>query len=390
MSGAQMYIRNKLCFLENSGWNVLVLFYTDGPVLIDELVKFIPNRMPVLEKPVQTVSGKEISDFVTKVRQMIPEGSDVVIESLDFNLAFWGEILAQSFSGKHLFYPLTEKIPVARGREGDFLSTKYRRGEFVAPNSRVKLALPDIELDEAHPYFELPSYSNVVSTEEVDLSYNEEWPVVLSLGRLEKTYIKSMLAEIIKFCETNDVTINLFVVGSAPDQRTVDKVRRIIDSCKKIKPTYFGYMYPIPLDLIRAADVAIASSGSVFIPYKQGIPTIAIDINTHEAIGVYGHTTFAKIRTTEPIVCTSGLLEDILLRKKYPKSSQEDIDGPEDSDDIFRQHLEVMSKSSQGKQYYDVQLIYSTGQRAIAKAKFAILQILHKLNLYCPDMSFRN
>ena len=96
------------------------------------------------------------------------------------------------------------------------------------------------------------------------------------------------------------------------------------------------------------------------------------------------------IRTTEPIVCTSGLLEDILLRKKYPKSSQEDIDGPEDSDDIFRQHLEVMSKSSQGKQYYDVQLIYSTGQRAIAKAKFAILQILHKLNLYCPDMSFRN
>ena len=390
MSGAQMYMRNKLCFLENNGWNVLVLYYTDGPVLIDELVKFIPNRIPVLEKTVQTVSDKDVSDVIGKVRQMIPEGSDVVIESLDFNLAFWGEILAQSFGGKHLFYPLTEKIPVARGRERDFLAAKYRRGEFVAPNSRVKLTLPDIEPDESHLYFELPSYSNVVSTEKIDLSYDKEWPVVLSLGRLEKTYIKPMLAEIIKFCEANDVTINLFVVGSAPNQRTVDKVRQIIDSCKKIKPRYFGYMYPIPLDIIRAADVAIASSGSVYVTYGQGIPTIAIDIDTHNAIGVYGHTTFAKIRTTEPIVSTSELLEDILLRKKYAKSSPTDTDGTEKSDNIFRQHLEVISSSSQEKQYYDVQSIYSTLQRAIAKTKFAILKALNKLNLYHPDMSFRN
>ena len=209
-------------------------------------------------------------------------------------------------------------------------------------------------------------------------------------GILENTYIKPMLAEIIKFCEANDVTINLFVVGSAPNQRTVDKVRQIIDSCKKIKPRYFGYMYPIPLDIIRAADIAIASSGSVYVTYGQGIPTIAIDIDTHNAIGVYGHTTFAKIRTTEPIVSTSELLEDILLRKKYSKSSPTDTDGTEKSDNIFRQHLEVISSSSQEKQYYDVQSIYSTLQRAIAKTKFAILKALNKLNLYHPDMSFRN
>ena len=381
MGGAQMYIRNKLCYLENKGWNVMIFYFSEGSVMIDEFKKFIPYRLPILKIPIQMATKKEISAFLNTVKALVHQGSDVVIESVLYGLAFWGELLAQFVGGKSVFFPLTESLPIANGRERDFMIYKYRRGEFVNSNERAKLILPEYQLDDNHQYFILPSYSNVVSEKPFPLSYNRDYPVVLSIGRINKPYFEPMLSEIIQFCDTNSITINLFIVGSTSDQGIIDRVKRTIEGCKRIIPTYFGYMYPIPLDIIRASDVAIASSGSVHVSYEQGVPTIAIDINTHEAIGVYGYTTQAKIRTTEKEVSTSELLEDILIRKLFSKTSPVCIDRVEESDKIFEQHLDVISKTSPDKQYFDVHSIYTVRHRISAKMKRVVLKLLDCLHI---------
>ena len=142
---------------------------------------------------------------------------------------------------------------------------------------------------------------------------------ILSLGRLDKPYIPFMVASIKEFSEKYNLNkINLIVIG---DSQFRDDLFEPLNSVSSINVIQLGSMSPIPQNVFTISDVAVATAGCVVLTSKNDVPTIAVDGNDFAAIGVMGYTTSNSLfrNSDEPPIEIKSLLEDILIKKKFPK-----------------------------------------------------------------------
>lgn len=176
--------------------------------------------------------------------------------------------------------------------------------------------------------------------------------------------------------------VNLYLVGDAAEKQYHDEVKDLLSLNKNIEPIFFGYLYPIPRKLIRLSDVVIASSGSVLVGYENGIPTIAVDGNDFEAIGVYGKTTKNTLfRENEPKGSISSLLEDILIEHKYTKTDEFDDYDSKSSESTLMNHFSIIEQSDKEKIFYEVHNIYNFYEKCILRAKNLIIKTIGESNL---------
>lgn len=201
-------------------------------------------------------------------------------------------------------------------------------------------------------------YNNVVSPESINFEFDKSLPVITSIGRLEKNYILKMVLEVIKFAEENDTKVNLFFIGGASEKGYIDNIKAELSKTNMVIPHFFGYLFPIPVNILDVTDVVIAVSGSVLVGVSRNIPTISIDVNDSYPLGVFGHTTHSRLfRSNEAIVPTSEILKDIILDNKY-KEAVNYIDP--DVDVINRHNSDLINKLlNNNKVYYNVMEISS-------------------------------
>lgn len=374
MGGAQMYTANKVQYFKKHGWEVHV-FYSmkNGSVLIPSLMEFERNYIPDLALFYPFLSKRKKKNICLQIKKIVGTTSDVIVESQMISQSFISEDIAKYIGARHIINSLEERTLNYTQRRCSYLEYKLKRWEFMnAGEIRLKNTFKKYYKEEFLQYENRGFFacSNVISMEEKDYGFAKADFTIISIGRLDKPYILPMVEEISKFSNRNNKSqINVILVGGSYDGTVEPVIKSKLNKIDNVHLYLLGYLYPIPINLIRCADVAIASANAVLVTAEQDIPTIVMDTHDSQAIGVFGYTTQNKfLRTTEPVVSCSELLDSILIDHKYPprgyaSSTNSDINS------LFDREIEFLRRSDNNTGYYEMNKLYSL----VEKCKYKVM-----------------
>lgn len=383
--GAQLYTANKLSYMESLGWQPYTFFHVSGECKIKYLSRFFDGYIPDLARTIQTMSKKKVSRVIEKIVNVVGADGEIVIESNAMSLAFWGEAIAERINGKHVVFPLEETFWNITRKEAAFFEFKLQRKEIMtSTEGRLKQLFQSYYKDEYKSTLLglKPFCSNVVDYTPIELPERvtrAETHKILSIGRLLKPYIGPMLDDVKAFARIHHgERFALIMIGGDSDPSVETSIKKKFKDIHNVELFLLGYVYPIPYEWIKIADVCIASSNSVLVSAEEGIPTIAVDGHDFKAIGVYGYTTNKKVfRDNEPIIPIVDLLEDIIIKNKYPKKLKP-RNVQNELNNSFKSHLCFLSASTADKEYYKMQDVYSNMDCFIARIKLCVRELIIK------------
>lgn len=384
MGGAEMFTSNKCAYLKSKGWDVRVFYFNKGNrIMIDNLKEFEENYIPELRYGYYYYSRGQRRRILNYLCNNLTKDDEIVVESHLIGLSYWAELIRKHIGAKSILNCLEEKINQVSLSEADFLEYKVFRYEVLNGSQksfqRYFGKLYKTEYD-CYGGTMVPLCSNVVSdNHEVIVDIPAADFNLLSIGRLDKPYIQTMLNGIRNFVvKYHQNTFNLLVIGGSVDGSIENQICRMFKNIANVKIHLYGYMYPVPANLIRKADVGMASANSILVTADQGIPTISFDMVDYQTIGIYGHTTNNKFkRQDEPAIPIESLLEEILITKKYIKSTPVEVDS-EQVERVFSSQLDFLLKSPNDYSVYDVMSIHSWGERFFANIKRIVLTLQGK------------
>ena len=381
MGGAQKYVENKVNYFQSRGWDVYVFYFLYAEkIMLPGMEQFRGNYIPDLQFPIQHVpefrKRKIISDIRSKVH---PDNSAVVVESQISSSVYWGELIAESFSGRNVLNLLEEQLPELNEREYLFFEYKLKRGDFLnAAPDRLRKLFKNRFKDEHLQYsrqITIPC-ANVVST---DVDYKCDFVecdyMILSIGRLDKPYVPVMNEQLQLFAnEYRDKKINIVFIGGSKEGIEEERIPQLFEELDNVHCYILGYIYPIPQSLIKRANVAIACANSVLVSSNEGVPTIVVDVNDYSAIGIYGYTTSNKFkRTTEKVETISNLLKQVLIKHAYHGGEMQNTLS-HDNEKAFEDDITFFLEQHD-KQYYAVQDIYSKKEKVVSQLKYFVIRI---------------
>ena len=358
VGGAEIYLRNKCNYLKEKGWQVYIFSYDRGKVLISDLQEFEPCIIRKLSFSPIAFSWRERQRVLDKLSQMVAVHGDdeIVVESNNFLITLWAELLAERLGARHLVYELQEDSSIHSPGLLDFLKFKYGRREFagITANSLVNFFLPYFEVPESNRYFLRAYCSNSIEDVDTDLVSLPPADVTIgSLGRIEKPFVRSAVEGMGRFIERHpDLKFNVvFIGGERSGHHREKEIRESLGKYPNVRVYITGLLFPIPAKLLYSVDVFLSSAGSAFATANLGIPTISYDANDLQPIGILQHTTQNAIfrGPGEPPASAEELLSEVLVQKKYPKNIHPIPDVRPD----FSSHMDFVSQMSPKREYYD-------------------------------------
>lgn len=365
MGGAQMYIRNKLLWLRQQGWEVSVIVAQKGVARLKELQEF-DLVVPELAFDIYNYSPKKkkkVIDFIVKkvCRGRIDE---LVIESTCISESSWAEEVARCINAKHISFLLQEDNTIINKGVQDFFMFKLRRKElFGITDVSLATMFSSFYSIKKEDSYSLPAYCNNVEAD-VDSPYIKKVKDAVCdyrigmLSRLEKPFVTPAIKDFCLYAQAHhDKRFLLLLMGNAPKGSGIlDQIKgQIKEYATNISVIATGYLYPVPTKLLEMCDAFFTSAGSSWVCLRSGVPTISIDGNDFKPIGILGRTTQHSLfrGENEPPLDFSKLMDDILIEKKYTKASPSYRKGLPD----FSDHMKAVEDSSSEKEYYDVESI---------------------------------
>lgn len=322
IGGAEIYISNKSTHLKHLGFEVIVVSFEPGDIVIDNLKEYKKYIIPEL-KVLFRRSNNRIRNKILKIFKDLQLSGTIIIESNTSNLNSWGEFVAKEIGAYHICYLLPEINRISKC-EYDFYSFKYKQHCLYGITPHTISDLMDDAKEYPGTYLiavgcTADTVSDALSFDVSNLPKVEY--TILSLGRLNKPYIPYMLESVFQFSQTHKTrTINLLMVGGYLSKSVEKKIVDIQSKSSNLNIYSLGELYPIPQNIFQSCDVSIAVAGCANICYNQGLPNIIIDANDFEGVGIYKYTTNnVTFRTDEQPTSVSSLLEDVLVNKIYKK-----------------------------------------------------------------------
>lgn len=388
MGGGQMYTNNKVRYLKEQGWDVAVLFpCATKNILLDDLKQFSNNCISDMNFGLYYVPSYKRNQIVRFIKQQIDTHGDVVIESQTLPLSFWGEYLAKRLEAKHIINCIEEQFANLSSSQYDFLLFKMKRWEILNFGIGTQKRLFKEKWDDSFlQYQNNVSYkcTNVTSDIDVDIKFAKSDFTILSIGRLSKPYVPGMVDSICNFAKKHsEKTINVVFVGGSTDGSVEKSISERLSCLSNVNVYMLGYLFPVPISVIKSSNVAIATANSILVTSDQDVPTISLDINDYKAIGVYGYTTSNKFTRSEnePILEVEDLLEDVLIKKLYLPSNKVNNSMADSEEEFNRQVLFLEKSKGNKKQYFDVDAMVSGFTHIISVAKWHLIKLLKRLHI---------
>lgn len=366
VGGTQIYVRNKLLFLQKHGWDATVICTEPGnDVVVKELKPFEFNVFPQLMKNPYLFSKKERNGIIEKLKNIIGDTDcEVVIETNFIQVNLWGELLAQDIGAKHFVYLIQEDYSLSDLRYMKFYDFKYNRGE-LAGNTDYALST----LFEG--YREIPAtkkggliavcYNTIEDCESehdnclVDADY-----YIGSIGRVNKPFINPMVNDICDFVSGYpDKRFQLVFFGGSPDDNDYKAIYDRIADVSNLSVYITGPIFPVPRHLLKEMDVFVSAAGAARTSSDEGYITITIDTVDFEPIGILGYTTNDNVHRNpqKPHESTQKLLKRILIDKEFADIKPTVALPSPDFMEVFKGHMEYLSESTDQKEYYKMTLM---------------------------------
>lgn len=364
MGGAQMFLNNKCSYLKSKGWNIIVFYYQNGVVQLEGLKTYQEGYVSELSYDYNYYTTTQRDSIISKMADKVGPFNSCVVESHMFRLSLWGELLAKQLHGYHFLAPLEEARPPYTQKFFRFIDFKLKRYEIINASDIALKRFLGPRYNASYDIYKNNMEalcSNVVdeyTCVKIKLpraNYN-----ILTIGRLDKPYVFSMLSEIGGFARNHLTTsFNLITIGGSPTGDVEKRIEEIVNS-SNVTILKLGFLFPIPSYYIENADVNIACSNSAIVTAERGIPTILIDSSDFDAIGILGVTTHNEFhRTIEPRIKVSQLLEEVLIDKKYIKKYEIKTVINTRMEEEFSKQLKFVTNDVMERKYYDVTSVYS-------------------------------
>lgn len=363
VGGTQIYVRNKLLFLQKHGWDVTIICTEPGhDVCVKELKPYEENVLQELMKNPYIFSKKQRQGIVNKMKDMIGyTDCEVVIETNFIQVNLWGEILAQEIGGKHFAFLIQEDYSLSDERYMKFYDFKYERGE-LAGNTEFALTklfegYREIKEDKKGELLAV-CYNTIEECEsEHDIAVTDADYHIGSIGRINKPFVNPMVEDIKKFSQAHpDKTFRLVFFGGSPDKKDIDHIYDAVKDTQNLSVYITGAIFPVPKHLLDKMDVFVSSAGAARTSSDAGYITIAIDAMDFDAIGIVGYTTKEIVhRNPElPYDSTQKLLSRILIDKEFDGVEPKVKVSSPDYMEVFKTHMQYLNDSVDTKEYYDI------------------------------------
>lgn len=353
--GAQLYVRNKLEYLQKNGYDVYVFSATEGVVLINGLKKYRPYILHDLAYSPLVLSKSVVNNVLNRMTGCL-EGNknETIVESHSIQFGLWGEMLAEKLQGKHFLYTLEELNIIPNSHFLNFTLYKWKQVALAGIMNRSLITFfykYGITISDNQAYW-LPAYcSNPVEDIPTDVELSSDKINICLMGRLDKGFMRPSALAIADYIKTNTSTAyNVVIIGGGEKTIENDFVN-IFTGVSNATLILTGFLSPISYDLISKMDVVVTSAGCCTAAWKQGLIVISVDGKDFNPIGVFKFTTDNSLfRTNEPKVPLQNLLDDVLVKRKYPKK----IHGFVPITFDFKNHIDFIENMKNCYSYFKV------------------------------------
>lgn len=373
IGGGQIYLAQKTRHLLEKGWKVQILHFDSRKPMIDALKPYADNHIPGLRHRFATLPPRLRKYTLTQMARMTlsrdaadSDAGRIVVESYSLETSFWGEAFAAYLAelghdAAHFCYILTESTRALTGEEKEFLLFKYRQGLLRSMMHSVLHNLAE----------EIPADAGVILPLSMGDGNIEDVPcpkirnlgvddfVILMVTRLEKPFVAHVLREIVSFaaiCWQRGETVRLILAGGSHDGYTERRLRRILRDARGLAVDQWGFIWPMPAEIYRRADVFVGNAGAAREAAGEGIPTVTIDAVDFMPIGILGETTDNyMLRRDETAVSLVSQLGELRQQRDLRREARKGISRSRVSRD-YAAHDEVAASARQ-TEYYPVESI---------------------------------
>ena len=368
IGGAQLYIKNKQTFLRENGWKTMIFYSNDKIVRLNEL-KDLNNYffIPQLRFHPGSFSIGKQSKTLDKLKVLIGykyqinDKLEIILESHFVNHSIWGEILGERLKAKHIVYLLSESFKNVPSKTLKFYDFKLQRKEIVGINKKSLQMLfkgyKKLKEVEKYTWIAGASINNVKEIQNKLLDSLKKKDVnIACISRLDKSYVKHIFLEVLKFANNHtNLEILFIIIGGTESKGLLEYFRKQSDELKNLTTIITGNLYPIPKSVFNLTDIFISSAGGGMTSVHQGALTLAIDVKTHDPIGFLGIDTSNHTFTSGKSKYSSVLdvLERIFIEKKVPKTNKDFKNmGYHSIDKIYNDHLKLVNNKNREEYYY--------------------------------------
>lgn len=361
MGGAQMYVRNKVVYMQEKGWKVDLISAQQGKVYIPELRQF-GCLIPELGFGYYLFSKRKREKIIERLinRALDDQYDEIVIESTCISECTWAEVLAERCNARHLAYLLQEDNTLTSETDQQFVKFKFDRRELACiadPSAYNMFALFSPISMQQSIECRLPAYCNNVvediHSEWIDIIKAKKYDYLIGcLSRLDKPFILPAVKDFIHFAESHpDNRMLLVMMGGAPEGSNSEKdLRKIISKVGNVELLVTGYLFPVSTQLLAMFDAFFSSAGSAWVCMRTGIPTVSYDCNDLKPIGILGRTTKHSLfrDDTELPLSLCSLFDEIVIKKNFSReASAHELNKPD-----FTSHDQFLQQMLKDKQYF--------------------------------------
>lgn len=398
IGGGQFYTLNRCNYYRNNGYSVFVCHLLDGEVLLPELNSFPHLLIPNLRFDPNAYLKHRVNLILKRIENFIcfSEDDEILVESNSIAQAQWAEMLAKRIKAKHFYYILGEHDKVKSLVTAKFVEFKINRGEVagITVSSVPKLMNNWRHIENGKKYaVTAPLIIDIIDYPFPSLENLN--PVDFTIGvmaRLEKLFVLPTLIAIAEFCTKHiDKSFRIIIAGDTDNTQVKKNIMDVFANVHNVILLMTGYISPVPKRYFDICDLCVSSSGCAGLSDREGTLTISIDAKDCLPIGILGFTTNNRVyRQDEPAVPLASLLEDVLIKKKYP-FHHERISRDYTVQDLMKKEIDYINNSCAEKEYYEFSEYYTWQSRKksikerlyqFVKDKFGskAIRVIHKIH----------
>lgn len=377
VAGGPIYNRNKIKYLEERKWNVIVFPTDTGEIFIQGLEKYKSYVYRFLLDYPMEYTEKQRNELLERMVARMPNNADeIIVETGTDYTAYWGEMLAQRIGAKHFVMFLDEENERVTTQLLPFYKFKYDRHELACISEKAMR-----ELFKKGSYHLGEMYALVAccnnSIEDYDSEICEQIKpadyTIGHIGRLDKSYVPALIDEFCLFAKKQPGKRIFICLFGGADNETIDRIKSTLDQVENLSYYITGYIFPIPRNAVEKCDVFVSAAGSATGTANLGLTTIKIDVYNAKPQGVYTDTIHFNVTKLENCNTTLDYLESILLKGNVPAIK---ISNSLYNWDFichkFDQHMSFLNEVKLENEYFD----FST----------VPLTLKQKLKLLCRSM----
>lgn len=363
IGGSMIYQLNKLRYYKAKGYSVSLFHFDQNckNIIIEDLLQYKNNTCKDFTIHPSLLSQKRRKKVIQYIKKIIGYDNqcELFIESDGLMTSIWGEYVANVLKAKHIVFILAENVIIREKSAFEFYHFKLQRKELfgISSPSTQLLFSEWINL----PIERAPSLKAYCSNCLADINYLSKHTIPKSdytigtIGRLDKPYLLPILKEVVKFVNVySNYSFTILLIGGTKSKRVLNKIKQLFNNSSNVDLYITGDLYPIPVELVKYADIYISKAGSAYVSKRLGIPTIKCGLKNSLPISIenYGDIPI-KEEECDKILNIQDVLKEALFNGKYPKI-EVDFDSEKENNVDFKNHDFAISISNQDKIYYDV------------------------------------